>query len=127
MIEIYVGATQNNSTNMGGWGVVLIDEEGRPKKHNGSEEGATPNRMILKGAIEGLSKTEQGCEAKILSNSQYLVLGINDSRRREKNRDLWTELEELLSRRHVEAKQISSREKWLKEAHELAKDASGRQ
>jgi len=27
MIEIYVGATQNNLTNMGGWGVVLIDEE----------------------------------------------------------------------------------------------------
>jgi len=125
MIEIYVGATQNNLTNIGAWGVVLIDEEERPKKHNGSEEGATQNRMILKAAIGGLSKTEQGCEAKILSNNQYLVLGINDSRRRQANRDLWGEFEELLTRRQVEAKQISSKEKWLKEAQMLAKEAAG--
>ena len=126
MIEIYVGATKNNLTNMGGWGVVLIDEEGRRSSYKDCELGATPQAMILRAAIEGLAKTEQDCEAKIFSNNQYLVLGINDSRRREKNRELWAELEELMSRRHVEAKQISSREKWLKEAHELAKDAAGR-
>ncbi|MBA7495444.1 hypothetical protein ES702_06031 [subsurface metagenome] len=56
MIEIYVGATQNNLTNMGDWGVVLINEEGYPKKYNGCEVGATQNAMILRGAIEGLSK-----------------------------------------------------------------------
>ncbi len=84
MIEIYVGATQNLTINMGGWGVVVIDEEGHETKDKGCEAGANQMRMILKSAIEGLSKTEQSCEAQILSNNQYLVLGINDSRQRQK-------------------------------------------
>jgi ribonuclease HI len=125
MIEIYVASTCINRTNMGGWGVVLIEEEQLPKKYKGGEQSATHQQMALKGAIEGLSKTEQDCEAKILTNNEYLVLGINDSRRREKNRDLWGQLEELLGRRHAEAKQISSKDKWLKEAQELAKEGAG--
>ena len=38
MMEIYVGATQKRSTNIGGWGVVLVDEDGRWGKHNDNEE-----------------------------------------------------------------------------------------
>ena len=124
MIEIYVGATQNNIINMGGWGVILIDEEEQKTTYKGCEAGANQMKMILRAAIEGLSKTEQGCEAKILSNNEYLVLGIEDSRQRQKNRDLWGELEELLSRRHVKAEYIS-RNKLLNEARLLAKDALG--
>ncbi len=41
-----------------------------------------------------------------------------------KNRDLWAELEELLSRRHVQAEYIA-KHKWLGEAQMLAKDAVG--
>ncbi len=124
MIEIYVGATQNNLTNMGGWGVVLIDEEGQVNRYKGCEEGATPQAMILRAAIEGLAKTEQGCEAKIFSKNQYLVLGINDSRQRRVNRKLWDELEELLSKRHVQSEYIA-RHRWLGEAQILAKEATG--
>ena len=124
MIEIYVGATQNNLTNMGGWGVVLIEEEDQRSSYKGCEVGATQNAMILRGAIEGLSKTDQGCEAEILSNSQYLVLGINDSRQRRANRKLWDELEELLGRHHVQAEYIA-RHRWLGEAQILAKEATG--
>ena len=124
MIEIYVGATQKRSTNMGGWGVVLVDEDGRWKKHNGSEEGATPPRMILRAAIEGLSKTEQSCEAKIFSNNENLVQGIEDSQQRKANRDLWGQLDDLMSSRDVQAKYIA-KHKWLGEAQLLAKDAIG--
>lgn len=124
MIEIYVGATRNNLSNMGGWGVVLIDEEGRRSSYKDCEPGATPQAMILRAAIEGLAKTEQDCEAKILSNSQYLVLGINDSRQRRANRKLWGELEELLSRRYVQAEYIAKHQ-WLGEAQILAKEATG--
>ena len=124
MIEIYVGSTVCPSTNTGGWGAVVIDEEGRANKHKGCEEGATQNRMILMCAIEALSKTEQGCEVKIFSNSEYLVLGINDSRQRRANRDLWNNLEELMERRHVEAEH-KRKHKWLSEAQMLARDAVG--
>lgn len=124
MIEIYVGATYNPSMNMGGWGVVVIEEDELPKKHNGCEEGATQNRMILKAAIEGLSKTEQGCEVKLRSNSDYLLLGIQDSRQRKANRDLWAELDELVGRCHVYPEHVA-KHKWLKEAQMLTKDATG--
>ena len=58
MIEIYVGAICNPSANKGGWGVVLIGEEGHPEKCNGCEEGASQPRMILEAAIEGLSRRQ---------------------------------------------------------------------
>lgn len=52
MIEIYVGATQNNLTNMGGWGIVLIDEEGQRSSYKGCEAGENQMRMTLRAAIE---------------------------------------------------------------------------
>ena len=98
---------------------MLIDKEGRRSSYKGCEAGENQMRMILKAAIEGLSKTEQGCEAKIFSNNQYLVLGINDSRRREKNCDLWAQLEELLSRRHVQAEYVAKHKCWLRTLSEV--------
>lgn len=49
MVEIYVGVRYSPSTNMGGWGVVLIEEGERPKKCNGSETGADELDEILSG------------------------------------------------------------------------------
>jgi len=122
VIEIYVGATYNRLANMGGWGVVLVEEGQREKKHNGSESGGTHQRMILKAAVEGLAKTEEGCEAKIFSNNEILVIGIEDSQQRRANRDLWEQLDDLMSSRNVQAKYIA-KHRWLGEALELAKDA----
>jgi ribonuclease HI len=117
MIEVYVASTQ------GGWGVVLIEEEGPPKKYKGAEKGASHMRMALKGAIEGLNKTEENSEVKLFSNVKYLIEGINDAQKREKNRDLWTQIDELMFKRRVDAQYISPN-KWVKEAHQLAREAS---
>ena len=57
MIEIYVAGTANPATNIGGWGAVVVEEEGLPKKTNGSERGAIAPRMVLKAAIEAGGKT----------------------------------------------------------------------
>lgn len=122
MIEIYVGATYNRSANMGGWGVVLAEEGKREKKCNGSESSVTHQRMILKATVESLAKTEEGCEAKLFSNNEILVQGIEDSQQRRANRDLWSQLDDLMSSRDVQAKYIA-KHKWLGEAQELAKDA----
>jgi len=124
MVEIYVGAAYKPITNMGGWGVVLVEEGQREKRHNGSESGGTHQRMILKAAVEGLDKTEQGCEATIFSNNEYLVLGINDSRQRIKHRDLWGQFDELESSRKVKAEYLKKHQ-WLGEAQILANEAAG--
>ena len=124
MIEIYVGATYSPSTNMGGWGVVLVEEGEPPKKDKGPEHNTTHNQMILKAAIEGLSKTEQNCEVRLFSNSEYLIIGMKDSRQRRGNRELWEILDELVYHRHVDSQRIP-RHKWLDEARLLAKDATG--
>lgn len=122
MIEVYVASSQDPSANKGGWGVVLVEENGEVKKESGSEEGATHNAMILKAAIEGISKTEQGCEVRLLTNVQYLEIGMKDSRQRRANRDLWQQLDDLVSRRHIDV-QRRDRGKWLSEAQVLAREA----
>jgi len=124
MIEIYVGGTYNRLANMGGWGVVLVEEGKREKKYKGSESGGTHQRMILKAAVEGLAKTEEGCQAILFSNNENLIQGIEDSQTRVANRDLWGQLDDLIGSRDVQAKYIA-KHKWLKEAQMLAKDAVG--
>ena len=124
VIEIYIGATYSRSVNMGGWGVVLVEEGKREKKYKGCESGGTHQRMILKAAVEGLANTEEGCEARLLSNNENLVQGVEDSQQRRANRDLWEQLDGLMSSRNVQAKYIA-KHYWLGEAKLLAKEAIG--
>jgi len=124
VIEIYVGATYNRLADMGGWGVVLVEEGKREKKYKGSESGGTHQRMILKAALECLVKTEEGCQAMLFSNNEILIQGIEDSQTRVANRDLWGQLDDLLGSRDVQAKYVA-KHKWLTEAKILAKEAAG--
>ena len=82
----------------GGYGVIL--RYGKSEKElSGSELHTTNNRMELKGAIEGLRALKEPCEVEIISDSSYVVKGINEwlqnwikrDFKKVKNPDLWKE------------------------------------
>jgi len=92
----------------GGWAAILRDEgTGREVRISGAEEDATNNRMELTAAIRGLEMLKKPCRVQVVSDSQYLVKGLNewlDRWRRKnwhttagpvRNRDLWERLAEL--------------------------------
>jgi ribonuclease HI len=86
----------------GGYGTILVYGD-KEKIISGSEAHTTNNRMELKGAIEGLKALKEPCEVEIISDSSYVVKGINEwlegwikrNFKKVKNIDLWREYIEV--------------------------------
>jgi len=86
----------------GGYGVILR-YNGKEKELFGAQEHTTNNRMELQGVIEGLKALKEPCEVDIVSDSSYVVKGINEwlqnwikrDFKKVKNPDLWKEYIEV--------------------------------
>lgn len=90
----------------GGFGTILRYND-RERIVSGGEAHTTNNRMELKGVIEGLKVLKESCEVEVISDSSYVVKGINEwlggwiarDFKKVKNPDLWKEYIEV-SRPH---------------------------
>ncbi|WP_373036284.1 ribonuclease HI [Sulfurimonas sp.] len=82
----------------GGYGVILRYGD-KEKEIVGSEVHTTNNRMELLAVIQGLRALNEKCEVDIISDSSYVVKGINEwlvnwikrDFKKVKNPDLWKE------------------------------------
>ena len=94
----------------GGYGTILV-YKGREKIISGGEPYTTNNRMELKGTIEGLKALKEPCEVEIVSDSSYVVKGINEwlegwikrEFKKVKNVDLWREYIEVSKPHKIKA------------------------
>lgn len=67
----------NGSQNApGGWGTIVIDPDGKETELSDGVKGTTNNRMELLGAIAGLSAIPRGAMVKLVSDSQYVINGL---------------------------------------------------
>ncbi|EDZ62979.1 ribonuclease H [Sulfurimonas gotlandica GD1] len=86
----------------GGYGVILRYDD-KEREIVGSEVHTTNNRMELLGVIEGLRALSEKCEVDIISDSSYVVKGINEwlanwikkDFKKVKNPDLWRDYIEV--------------------------------
>ncbi len=82
----------------GGYGVILRYGD-KEKELSGQESYTTNNKMELKGVIEGLKVLKEPCNVNVISDSSYVVKGINEwldgwikkDFKKVKNPDLWRE------------------------------------
>lgn len=94
----------------GGYGVILRYKD-TEKELVGGEAHTTNNRMELLGAIEGLRVLKEPCEVEIISDSSYVVKGINEwlvgwvkrNFKKVKNIDLWQEYLEVSKPHKIKA------------------------
>ena len=94
----------------GGYGVVLRYGD-KEKELSGCEPHTTNNRMELKGVIEGLKALKEPCDVDIVSDSSYVVKGINEwlegwikkDFKKVKNPDLWREYIEVAKPHKIHA------------------------
>jgi ribonuclease HI len=115
-VTIYTDGAADPNPGPGGWGVVLRDDTtGRSKELSGGEPNTTNNRMELTAAIRALEALKRPCEVHLITDSEYLRLGITQwikkwirdgwvrGRRREpvENVDLWKRLYELTQQHHI--------------------------
>lgn len=108
-VTIYSDGACTGNPGPGGWAAILRDgASGKEKRISGGERETTNNRMELMGVIRGLEALKQPCRATIVSDSQYVVKGLNawlsgwllrgwksSTGAPVKNRDLWQRLVEL--------------------------------
>jgi ribonuclease HI len=99
----------------GGWAYILRYGE-RFKESSGGTTATTNNRMEIVAAIEGLKALKQPCEVLLISDSQYLLNGVDSWRLKwrengwrakkgkqtqVKNADLWQELDALADKHTI--------------------------
>ena len=97
----------------GGYGTILRYKD-KEREISGYEEHTTNNRMELRGVIEGLKALKEPCEVKIVSDSSYVVKGINEwldgwikrDFKKVKNPDLWREYIEVSKPHSIDAKWV---------------------
>jgi len=121
LIEIYTDGAYNPVLGQGGWGAVIV-ERGQKRVFSGMVKKTTSNRMEITAALEGILHTPQSAEVVVYTDSQYLFGCMAKGWQRRANRDLWEQLDEVVSPRRVRWEWIdrNTRNPFHKEAHTLA-------
>ena len=107
-LEIYADGACRGNPGPGGWGALLLFD-GREKELSGSEALTTNNRMELTAVIRALEALKKrGTSARVYTDSQYVIKGIEEwlgnwkargwrtaAKEPVKNADLWKKLDEV--------------------------------
>ena len=113
-IEIYTDGACRGNPGVGGWGVVIIDGAERIE-FSGFEKETTNNRMEMVAAIKALEYLDTDHNVLIITDSKYLMQGIQEwlpdwkkrgwktaSKKPVKNKDLWQQLDKLANKHKLE-------------------------
>lgn len=112
MKKIYLFSDGSSLGNPGEGGYcAILRYNDREKIIKGGKKIATNNQMELLAVIEGLKALKEPCEVEIVSDSSYVVRGINEWLRnwekrdfaKVKNPDLWREYIKVSKRHSVKA------------------------
>ena len=112
-VNIYTDGACRGNPGIGGWGVYI--EYGETiKELYGGDELTTNNKMELTAAIKGLEALNTKCQVNLITDSKYVMDGINgwingwkknnwkNSKKKDvKNKDLWIQLDKLNSLHEV--------------------------
>lgn len=120
-VTIHVDGSSRGNSGRGGWAAILSSysiSKKMPvvKEFFGTIDYCTNQQAELTAVIEGLSRLKEPCKVTLVSDSQYVVLGISrwlqgwknnnwrtSSHAPVKNKDLWERLDTLLQTHSTEA------------------------
>ena len=114
MITIYTDGACSGNPGVGGWGVVIIDDNKNETFLNGGDNDTTNNKMELTAAIQALKAIENKSAITLITDSKYVKDGIQSwiqnwkkngwktaAKKPVKNKELWIELDELILRHNI--------------------------
>ena len=119
MITIYTDGACSGNPGIGGWGVVIFEENKKDRLLNGGNDNTTNNRMELTAAIEALKYFEDKQTITLITDSKYVKDGIQSwiqnwkkngwktaAKKPVKNKELWVELDDLITRHNISWKWV---------------------
>ncbi len=114
VVEIFTDGACSGNPGPGGW-AALIRAHGNERILSGGAAGTTNNRMEIMAAIMALESLNGPRKVKLITDSQYLQLGITEwiknwkkrgwltsSRKPVKNLDLWQRLDSAAARHEIQ-------------------------
>ena len=113
ILNIYTDGACKGNPGIGGWGAILKYGD-KIKEINGFSNNTTNNIMELTAVIEALKQLNRKCDIIITTDSIYVKNGITDwihnwksnglktaNKRPVKNKNLWVELDLLVSEQNI--------------------------
>ena len=114
MITIYTDGACSGNPGVGGWGVVIIDDNKNETFLNGGDNDTTNNKMELTAAIQALKNFKHKSTIILITDSKYVKDGIQSwiqnwkkngwktaAKKPVKNKELWIELDDLMARHNI--------------------------
>ena len=114
MITIYTDGACSGNPGVGGWGVVIIEDNKNEFFLNGGDKNTTNNKMELTAAIKALKTFEKKSTITLITDSKYVKDGIQSwiqnwkkngwktaAKKPVKNKELWIELDELITKHNI--------------------------
>tara|TARA_B110001454_G_scaffold55710_1_gene54442 strand:- start:11 stop:442 length:432 start_codon:yes stop_codon:yes gene_type:complete len=114
-ILIYTDGACSGNPGIGGWGVVILVPRENPVHLNGGSNNTTNNQMELTATIEGLQYFKESKQILIITDSKYVINGIESwiknwkkngwktaSKKPVKNKDLWEKLDKEITKHAIE-------------------------
>lgn len=99
-IKLYTDGACSGNPGPGGWAAIIINGD-YIHKISGSDKSTTNNRMEITAVIEGLKMIGDASEVEIITDSAYVVNTMTKGWKRNKNQDLWNELDTLVTKHNV--------------------------
>lgn len=112
-VVIYTDGACKGNPGPGGWGALLV-YKGVERELWGGEADTTNNRMELSAAIQSLASLTRSCRVKLVTDSEYVMRGMQEwlpnwkkrgwktaARQPVKNADLWQQLDEQVNRHQI--------------------------
>ncbi len=112
-VKIYVGAVYSYDDKAGGWGAVVVSENGT-QELSAKEQNSTDNQLILSAAIKALNSIGNKTSVAVYTDSEYLQKGMSQwlsgwikkgwktaSGQPVKNKELWERLHEAAQKHQV--------------------------
>ena len=114
MIKIYIDGACAGNPGIGGWGVVILENDNDPIFLKGGENQTTNNRMELTATIKALRYLKNPEELTLITDSKYVKYGIQSwienwkkngwktaSKKPVKNKELWLELDSEIAKHNI--------------------------
>lgn len=118
VVYVYTDGACSGNPGPGGYAALIIDGNEK-KEYSGYYPETTNNRMEMMALIEALGKIEEGSKVIIISDSNYVIKGLEEwlpewkkrgwktaGRKAVKNQDLWRKLDSLVSKYKVELHKV---------------------
>ena len=118
ILNIYTDGACKGNPGIGGWGAIL-QYENTIKEIKGFSKETTNNIMELTAVIKALETLNRSCKIIITTDSNYVKNGITDwinnwkkngwktaKKQPVKNKNLWIELDQLVSKHTIDWKWI---------------------